>query len=291
MSSFENKKNAKEILKESSNSNANFESNFKGISISQNPNMNPKEEEDDINKSNSDIEVNITTYPLKICFAGNSNVGKTSIIQRFINNKFDEEKITSTISCNFESKKLKVDPYTELNMQIWDTAGQERFRSLTASYLRDSNGIFIVFDLSNKKSFDDLASWFEEIGKAEINQKNCVKILIGNKLDSKEKEVDNDTAKKFAEEKGIKYLPVSAKDGINIVSMFEIMGDACLKVIQKEENDEDNDDNDGNKIIINKEEIKKSQNSENKEEIKEKEKNKINLNNKPLVKQKNKRCC
>ena len=118
-----------------------------------------------------------------------------------------------------------------------------------------------------------------------------MKILIGNKLDSKEKEVDNDTAKKFAEEKGIKYLPVSAKDGINIVSMFEIMGDACLKVIQKEENDEDNDDNDGNKIIINKEEIKKSQNSENKEEIKEKEKNKINLNNKPLVKQKNKRCC
>ena len=73
MSSFENKKNAKEILKESSNSNANFESNFKGISISQNPNMNPKEEEDDINKSNSDIEVNI---PLKNLFYGKFQCGK-----------------------------------------------------------------------------------------------------------------------------------------------------------------------------------------------------------------------
>jgi len=286
MSSFEDKKNAKEILKESSNTN--LEPNFKGKSISVNPNIIEKEEEDNINKSNSDIEVNTTTYPLKICFVGNSNVGKTSIIRRFINNKFDEEKIASTISVNFENKKLKIDPYTELNMQIWDTAGQERFRSLTASYLRESNGIFIVFDLSDKKSFDDLISWFEEINKAEINQKNCVKIVIGNKLDSKDKEVDNDTAKKLAEENGMKYLPVSAKDGINIVSMFEIMGEACLKIIQEEEN---NDDNDDNKIIINKEEIKKSKNEENKEEIKEPEKKVINLANKTKVKQKNKRCC
>ena len=286
MSSFEDKKNAKDILKESSNTN--LEPNFKGKSISVNPNIIEKEEEDNINKSNSDIEVNTTTYPLKICFVGNSNVGKTSIIRRFINNKFDEEKIASTISVNFENKKLKIDPYTELNMQIWDTAGQERFRSLTASYLRESNGIFIVFDLSDKKSFDDLISWFEEINKAEINQKNCVKIVIGNKLDSKDKEVDNDTAKKLAEENGMKYLPVSAKDGINIVSMFEIMGEACLKIIQEEEN---NDDNDDNKIIINKEEIKKSKNEENKEEIKEPEKKVINLANKTKVKQKNKRCC
>ena len=286
MSSFEDNKNAKEILKESSNTN--LEPNFKGKSISVNPNIIEKEEEDNINKSNSDIEVNTTTYPLKICFVGNSNVGKTSIIRRFINNKFDEEKIASTISVNFENKKLKIDPYTELNMQIWDTAGQERFRSLTASYLRESNGIFIVFDLSDKKSFDDLISWFEEINKAEINQKNCVKIIIGNKLDSKDKEVDNDTAKKLAEENGMKYLPVSAKDGINIVSMFEIMGEACLKIIQKEEN---NDDNDDNKIIINKEDIKKSKNEENKEEIKEPEKKVINLANKTKVKQKNKRCC
>ena len=286
MSSFEDKKNAKEILKESSNTN--LEPNFKGKSISVNPNIIEKEEEDNINRSNSDIEVNTTTYPLKICFVGNSNVGKTSIIRRFINNKFDEEKIASTISVNFENKKLKIDPFTELSMQIWDTAGQERFRSLTASYLRESNGIFIVFDLSDKKSFDDLISWFEEINKAEINQKNCVKIVIGNKLDSKDKEVDNDTAKKLAEENGMKYLPVSAKDGINIVSMFEIMGEACLKIIQKEEN---NDDNDDNKIIINKEEIKKSKNEENKEEIKEPEKKVINLANKTKVKQKNKRCC
>ena len=118
-------------------------------------------------------------------------------------------------------------------MNIWDTAGQEKYRSMTRDYLRNSHGVFLVFDLSNKKSFDSLNLWLGEINNSDIN-KNYVKMLIGSKSDFKQKEVDKETAKKFAEENNMKYLEVSAKDGINIESMFEMMGIECVKILEKE---------------------------------------------------------
>ena len=104
---------------------------------------------------------------------------------------------------------------------------------MTRDYLRNSHGVFLVFDLSNKKSFDSLNLWLGEINNSDIN-KNYVKMLIGNKYDSKTKEVDKETAKKFGEENDMKFLEVSAKDGINIESMFEMMGTACAKILEKE---------------------------------------------------------
>ena len=236
MSSVEDKKNLNSQKFLNQNERTNSEANIKnGIHNNIKLNLNQNQDEEYDNKSNSDIEVNVITYKIKIVFTGDPSVGKTSIIRRFCENKFDEIGPMSTVMVGYNNKKLKIDPYTEVEMKIWDTAGQEKYRSMTRGYLRDSNGIFIVFDLSKKKSFDSLKSWLDEINNADIS-KNCVKILIGNKSDFKEKEVDENTAKKFAEENNMKFLSVSAKKGINIESMFEIMGDSCAKVLQEEGN-------------------------------------------------------
>lgn len=210
--------------------------NFKGgFFNSVNPNQKKKQEEDEelFNQSHSEIEVNINTFKIKVVFVGDTNVGKTSIINRFCENIFEENGVKVTVSVAYKNKIIKTDPYTEINMDIWDTAGQEKYRSMTRGYLRDAYGIFLVFDLSQKKSFESLNSWLEEINNSDIKKK-CVKILVGNKLDFEPKEVDRDAVNKFAEENRMKYMEVSAKNGINIDAMFEMIGTDCAKILQEE---------------------------------------------------------
>ena len=278
MSSLIKNFNSKEVI--NVNRNQTFEEQNNDLTnnsnYNQKPNLSYREEIEDKNISSSFVELNVTTYPLKLTLIGNSNVGKTSIIKRFTTNKYDGDKTMSTISVNCQDKKLKIDPFTELCMQIWDTAGQERFRAIARGYLRESNGIFVVFDLSDESSFDDLNLWMKEIDNSDIDKKICVKMLIGNKLDADNKVIDDETAKKFAEENNMKYLSVSAKDGVNIITMFEMMGDACVKAIQKNEKDDIEENND-NKSSIQKSELS----SDNKS---------VKIRRNVSVK-KNRRCC
>ena len=236
MSSFKNKK--KNLLE---SKNTAFEVPVKGSTRTE------KEEEnnsdDDPNKSGSDMEVKATTYPLKITIVGSSSVGKTSILKRYIENQFDELSPTATIVAEFKAKKINIDPFTEAELQIWDTAGQEMYRSVTKNYLHDSNGILIVFDLTNEKSFEDLDSWIEDINNT-VDEK-VPRILIGNKSDLPEKKISFEQASKYAQEHNMKYQIVSAKNGINIDMLFDMIGSECIKAIQErqkelEEEEEEN---------------------------------------------------
>ena len=184
---------------------------------------------------------------IKVVLLGESGVGKTSIISQFISKKFNP-KCSTSVSAQFTSKTIDFqDAKKSIRFDIWDTVGQEKYRSITRDYLRNSDGVFLVFDLHNKKSFDSLNYWLEELNNSDIN-KNCVKILIGNKSDYKEKEIDDETINKFSEENGLKYLAVSAKEGVNIESMFEIIGADCAKILQeKADENENNNQSEKNK--------------------------------------------
>ena len=102
---------------------------------------------------------------------------------------------------------------------------------------------FLAFDLSDKKSFEDLDLWIKEVNDANIDDKINIKMLIGNKFDSLDKIISENEAKKFAEENGMKYLSVSTNDGINIIIMFEMIGYTRAKAIQVEEYNAIKDDN------------------------------------------------
>lgn len=143
----------------------------------------------------------------KILIIGDSGVGKTSILNRFSTDTFNESFI-STIGVDFKIKKINVNG-TDVKLQVWDTAGQERFRTITSSYYRGAHGIIIVFDVSDRESFLNVDHWIKEIDSFCVNR-NIQKILIGNKIDL-ERKVTHEEANYMALKYGITYLEVSSK--------------------------------------------------------------------------------
>ncbi len=115
----------------------------------------------------------------KLVFIGDQSVGKTSIISRFQYDTFDDHYQT-TIGIDFVSKTVPVDDGT-VRLQLWDTAGQERFRSLIPSYIRDSHVAVVVFDITNRESFESTAKWIADARAQRGN--DVVIVLVGNKTD------------------------------------------------------------------------------------------------------------
>ena len=114
-------------------------------------------------------------------------------------------------------------------MQIWDTAGQERFKNIQASYYKGANGILVVYDITNKESFENLSSWLIEIEKN--GNKNVYKFLIGNKNDLEQK-VDQDLIDKLTEKNNILYMSTSAKTKHQIEQLFEYIGGELCKLLE-----------------------------------------------------------
>ena len=154
-----------------------------------------------------------TEVTVKVIVLGSSEVGKTCILNRYFNNEFQENAL-STIGIDFQTKFFKFDDQ-KVKVNYTDTAGQEKFRAISVNYLKGTNGVILVFDITNKESFDLLETWMNDL--KENNKVDISKVLIGNKLDlAEDRQVQKEEAEKFAKSIGCKYYEGSAKSGENI---------------------------------------------------------------------------
>ena len=169
---------------------------------------------------------------------GDATVGKTCILRRFAQDKFTSNYI-STVGIDFFTKDVILDD-KKIHIKIWDTAGQERYRSLTQGFFRKAEGIIIVYDITNGKSFNNLKFWIESIENNINSQSSKIPaIIVGNKIDILERKVDKVSAENFAKDKNYKYFEVSAKSGINIDESIKYL---IKKVLEEQnENEEKND--------------------------------------------------
>ncbi|EDQ88622.1 uncharacterized protein MONBRDRAFT_37450 [Monosiga brevicollis MX1] len=159
-------------------------------------------------------------YLFKLLLIGDSGVGKSCLLLRFADDTYSETYI-STIGVDFKIRTIELEGKT-IKLQIWDTAGQERFRTITSSYYRGAHGIIVVYDVTDKESFDNVKQWLTEIERYACENVN--KLLVGNKSDlQSKKQVDYTTAKAFADERGIPFLETSAKSATNVEQAFMTM--------------------------------------------------------------------
>lgn len=164
-----------------------------------------------------------TAQKYKIVFLGEQAVGKTSIITRFMYDTFDTN-YQATIGIDFLSKTMYLDDRT-VRLQLWDTAGQERFRSLIPSYIRDSSVAVVVYDVTNKTSFQNCDKWIEDV-KSERGS-DVVIMLVGNKTDMPDKrQVTSEEGEAKANKLGVLFIETSAKSNNNIKQMFRKLAEA-----------------------------------------------------------------
>ena len=124
----------------------------------------------------------------------------------------------NSIGVDFKLKNIEIEG-KKIKLQIWDTAGEERFRTITTSYYKGAHAILIVFDISEKDSFEHVKNWVADIDK--FAKQGVLRILVGNKCDlEKQRIVSKEEANEMAEKLGIKYIETSAKDTINIETLF-----------------------------------------------------------------------
>jgi len=164
---------------------------------------------------NSNMNPEIPKY--KLIFLGDQGVGKSCILNRFLNDTFIEEYQT-TIGLDFQSKNVQIDNQ-DIHLLLYDTAGQEKFRSLIPMYTRDANIIILVYDISNRDSFSNLSHWLKDL--TNVNMEEVILCVVGNKIDLNDKRVVNkEEGEKFAEERGFIFQEISAKTGDGFSDLF-----------------------------------------------------------------------
>eukprot|EP00397_Hematodinium_sp_SG-2012_P041352 GEMP01045520.1.p1 GENE.GEMP01045520.1~~GEMP01045520.1.p1 ORF type:complete len:214 (+),score=45.28 GEMP01045520.1:31-642(+) len=167
----------------------------------------------------------------KLVLIGDSGVGKSCLLLRFADDKFTDSYIT-TIGVDFRFKTIPVEEKT-VKLQIWDTAGQERFRTITSAYYRGADGIIMVYDTTDRSSFERVDEWLVEVNRY-ANENTC-KILIGNKCDLEdERQVSKEEGQKKADELEVQFMETSAKDATRVEDAFHSMSGELMIIQEKQ---------------------------------------------------------
>jgi len=169
---------------------------------------------------------------LKVIILGDSGVGKTSLMNQFVNSRFNSQ-YKATIGADFLTKEVTVDNRL-VTMQIWDTAGQERFQSLGVAYYRGADCCVLVYDVNNSKSFENLNNWRDEflIQASPHDAERFPFVVLGNKIDVDEsrRQVTQKRVLAWCQSKGnIPYFETSAKEAVNVQEAFAVVARNALQ--------------------------------------------------------------
>ena len=186
----------------------------------------------------------------KIVLVGDAGTGKTCIISRFVNERFDKSQMT-TACPSFCTKEMKYPKYKKIiNLDIWDTAGQEIYRSISKLFYKGASIGILVYDITSLKSFESIKEyWYKELKDNTDN--NISFMLVGNKADLFEKEqVSEADAKEYASSINAEFYLTSAKDNIRINDLFFQSGKKFIDPNSNNSNNDDNNGKGGNKNFI-----------------------------------------
>ena len=160
-----------------------------------------------------------TTEPTyKVLLLGDSSVGKTCFLKRYIDNTFQDAYL-STIGFDFKFKNVELNNGKTVRVQIWDTAGQERFRTIAKSYYRGAHGILLIYDVTARGTFENIRKWLTQI-KQEAPKRTSI-IIVANKIDCEEREVTKEEGEELGKTNGLTVFEASAKDSINVKESFQ----------------------------------------------------------------------
>ena len=197
----------------------------------------------------------------KLVLIGDTGVGKTNILSRYINNEFSLAT-QSTVGVEFGSKIIKKNDKL-IKLQIWDTAGQERYKSITSAYYKGSKGAFVVYDISRKGTFENVDKWIEEL-KANGSEDVLI-MLVGNKSDLEDKrEVKTEEVIKKAEQFKVAFCETSALDGKNIDHAFDNLINEIAKKVERDKVNEAKNMQDSKGITLDTAEEKRNETDKNK---------------------------
>ena len=176
-------------------------------------------------------------FLFKLIIVGDSNVGKTNIMSKYLHNQFNYTS-KATIGVEFGTKIVKIDN-KKIKAQIWDTAGQERYKSITSAYYKGAKGALIVYDITNKFTFESVDKWVQDLNS--YGDKNLTLLLVGNKSDLEDKrQIMKEDGEEKAKSFNLGFIETSACSGDNIDQVFDIMLKEVLKkyVVENDINDE-----------------------------------------------------